>query len=232
MSKSLKKTVLTAAVSTALIAGGLVTTKAHAELSFNVGVTSNYMFRGLTESNDDAAVQGGVDFEHDSGFYVGAWTSSLGGAQDGEESLGYELDIYFGFAGEITDTGVGFDVGYNAYIYPQQSKTTVGEIYGALDYMGFYGMVSYVTNSQDGGFLPKKSLAYEAGYEFEAMPDLSLGGTVGYVYNKEDSDARYTWWSLHATKSMDFGDITMAYVGNDLDDKKDPKLVISYGLTF
>ena len=61
-------------LATALLAGAGV---AQAELSANIGVASNYYFRGITQTDDGAAVSGGIDYNHESGFYVGTWMSNI-----------------------------------------------------------------------------------------------------------------------------------------------------------
>ena len=85
---------------TSLIAGavalGLMPT-AHAELSANIGVTSNYLWRGVTQTDDGAAIQGGIDWSHDSGFYLGTWASNI---DWGVGSSGVEVDFYGGYAGD------------------------------------------------------------------------------------------------------------------------------------
>ncbi|TVQ73043.1 MAG: hypothetical protein EA372_06215 [Chromatiaceae bacterium] len=258
MSKALTKTALTAAVTTALLAGAAVTSTASAEVSANIGFTSNYIFRGVTESDDGAAVQGGIDYEHEGGFYVGTWISSLGetsvdsvqcapgpgqvaasqAAGECEVSTsadrgGYEMDLYFGVAGEVGTSGVGFDIGYIYYAYPaaeSAADANFGEIYGGLDYMGFYGLVNFVTNADDSDL--ESSIAYEVGYGFDLMDGYSLGGTVGYV-DWDDSDWEdYTWWSLHVSKATDFGDFTLAYTQNDTDEDDDPRFNVSYVMSF
>lgn len=83
-------------------------------LSGNVALVSDYRFRGVSFSDGDIALQGGIDLGHSSGFYVGTWASSIsGGGPFGE----LELDIYGGWSGDITD-GVTFDIGLLYYIYP------------------------------------------------------------------------------------------------------------------
>ena len=244
MSKTLTKTALTAAVTTALLAGAAVTSTASAEVSANIGFTSNYIFRGVTESDDGAAVQGGLDFEHEGGFYVGTWISSLGDSAvvvdfDEEEAAvyadrgGYEMDLYFGVAGEIADSGVGFDIGYIYYAYPaaeSAADANFGELYGGVDFMGFYGLVNFVTNADDSDL--ESSIAYEVGYGVDLMDGYSVGGTLGYV-DWDDSDWEdYTWWSLHVSKATDFGDFTLAYTQNDTDEDDDPRFNVSYVMSF
>ena len=108
----LNKILPTAAV---LASASLTTAFAQEEESFpidgNIGVTSNYLFRGVTQTGDGAAVQGGLDYGHESGLYVGTWTSNVNFAG------GTELDVYGGFSGESGD--LGYDVGVTGYLYPE-----------------------------------------------------------------------------------------------------------------
>ncbi|EHQ51852.1 hypothetical protein ECTPHS_04109 [Ectothiorhodospira sp. PHS-1] len=230
MHSTFKKAAITSAVTAALLAGGLVTSTASAELSANIGFTSNYLFRGVSESDDRAAVQGGIDFEHEGGFYIGTWTSSLDGSED---RGGYEVDVYFGVTGEVGASGVGFDVGYIYYAYPgaeSADDANFGEIYGALDFMGLYGMINYVTNADDSDV--ESSLAYEIGYSFDATPDIALGATIGYVDWDYSDGEDYTWWSLYLTKATSMGDFTFAYTQNDTDEDDDPRFNVSFVMSF
>ena len=100
-------------------------TSSDVELSANVALVSDYRFRGVSFSDGDPALQGGIDLSHSSGFYIGTWGSTIsGGSPYGE----LELDVYAGFGGEIAE-GVSFDVGLLYYIYP-----TENELANALDF--------------------------------------------------------------------------------------------------
>ena len=115
-------------------------------LAYNVGLYSQYIFRGLTQTANKLAVQGGVDFTHSSGFYLGTWASNVSWLEDakvpGSTGLGYdnsslELDLYGGYRGAIKD--VSYDVGLLQYVYPgtpvagaARAETT--EVYGSLAY--------------------------------------------------------------------------------------------------
>ena len=84
------------------------------ELSGNVALVSDYRFRGVSFSDGDMALQGGVDLAHSSGIYVGTWASTIsGGSEYGE----LELDVYAGWSGDVAE-GVTFDIGLLYYIYP------------------------------------------------------------------------------------------------------------------
>src|SRR5688572_31801626 len=86
----------------------------------NVGLFSQYIFRGLTQTNEEPAIQGGFDYSHSSGFYVGTWGSNVSWLQDGgsyRAGGSLELDIYGGFKGSIGKTDLGYDVGLLYYWY-------------------------------------------------------------------------------------------------------------------
>ncbi len=88
------------------------------ELSGNVALVSDYRFRGVSFSDGDPALQGGIDLAHSSGFYVGTWGSTIsGGSEYGE----LELDLYGGWSGDISE-GVSADVGLLYYVYPTENE--------------------------------------------------------------------------------------------------------------
>ncbi len=106
-------------------------------VSGNVALTSDYRFRGVSLSDGNVAVQGGIDIGHESGFYIGTWASSLasvddtGPFDDGTGSVvsspignygAIELDVYAGWSGEVA-SGVTFDIGLLYYIYPDALNT-------------------------------------------------------------------------------------------------------------
>ena len=218
MNNRIKKTLLASALSGALMVGGLTGGTAMAEVSANIGLTSNYLFRGVSESDDDAAISGGLDYEHASGFYVGTWMSSLGGGGD------YELDLYLGFSGEAGD--IGYDVGYIAYTYPRSDDADFGEVYGELSFMNFYGSLAYVTNADDGDL--EGTISYELGAEFDVASDMTAGARIGYVDFDDSAAEDYTWYGIFLTKS----DFEIGIVRNDLTDDDDLRAYVSYTMSF
>lgn len=115
--------------------------------SYNLGLYSQYIFRGLTQTDEKPAIQGGVDYSHSSGFYLGAWGSNISWLEDGGNYDGssLELDIYGGYRNTIGESGIGYDVGLLNYIYPG-SKTAAGRANDAFDdpyTLEAYGALSY-----------------------------------------------------------------------------------------
>ncbi|RFA30151.1 hypothetical protein CAI21_08165 [Alkalilimnicola ehrlichii] len=182
---------------------------AMAELSANIGVTSNYLFRGVSESNDDAAVFGGLDYEHASGLYVGTWTSSLGGGGS------YELDGYVGFAGEAG--GFGYDLGFIYYGYPTDSAAEFYEVYASFSYDIAEAGIAFDPDNED--------VYVYGGVSFDLFDGFSLGALVGHYMFDEGDD--YT----HGQLSLAKGDFTFAVDATDIDDY-DPRVSVSWSMNF
>jgi uncharacterized protein (TIGR02001 family) len=94
---------------------------AHAQVSGNLGLTNDYRFRGISQSQNAPAVQGGIDYNHKSGFYIGNWNSSVSSSVYTNGS-GVESDVYAGYKKEIVK-GVTLDVGSYNYFYPRATTT-------------------------------------------------------------------------------------------------------------
>ncbi|MEL0307035.1 MAG: TorF family putative porin, partial [Halieaceae bacterium] len=114
------------------------------EWSANAAMTSNYVWRGLTQTENEAAVQGGIDYASDSGFYVGTWASNVNyGSPD---AYSYEHDIYAGFA---FDTGaISWDVGYLYYNYDKEAEFDFGEVYLGVGIGGFSAKLNVLANTE------------------------------------------------------------------------------------
>ena len=111
----IKNTALAAILAT----GTMFTTVAQAaSVEANVGFTSDYLWRGMTQNDEDSSFSGGIDVSYDGGFYAGTWVGDV--KYDGAS---YELDVYAGYAGE--SGSLSYDVGYIQYMYP--NKTTDGD---------------------------------------------------------------------------------------------------------
>ncbi len=140
-------------------------------VSGNMGITSDYIWRGMTQNNGEVSVSGGLDLETDSGFYLGTWGGSANFG--GNESL--ELDYYGGFAGSVGD--IGYDIGFIEVTYPGASGD-FSETYLGLDVMGV-------------------GIFYSAGDEFGDYAEISYGidagpGSIGLSYGDyEDSGTNY-----------------------------------------
>jgi uncharacterized protein (TIGR02001 family) len=205
------------AVGAVLFAGA-----ASAEFSANIGVTSNYVWRGVTQTGNDAAISGGLDYAHDSGFYAGTWASNVDfGNEDGTSDGGAEVDLYVGFGGEFGD-GIGYDVGLAHYMYPHLSDSDFTELYGSLSYSYFTGGIHYTVHSDvddtsaENELFIEGDLYFYVGASYEVMPTWTLGGTIGYYDFDDDgvdnTDTSYMHYQIDIGKSAgDLGDFTFSF---------------------
>lgn len=208
---------------------------AQAEVAANIGATSNYVWRGVTQTGDEAAIQGGIDYAADSGFYLGTWASNVNG--------GEEVDVYAGYSGEVGE--LGYDIGATYYIYPSADPdANFAEIHGSISYSLFSLGLNYTiasdTDDTDAG--NETFIKGDVYYYISAGTDLSdgwsIGGTLGHYDFADDgvagTDTAYTHVQLDVTKSAgDFGDMTFSISKADEESgDEDPIVFISWGKTF
>ncbi len=240
----MKKTLIATSIASAVSLSALtLPSVAAAEVSANVGVVSNYFFRGVTQTSDSAAVQGGLDYSHESGFYAGTWGSTVDfGPSDGTS---YEIDLYAGYGGSIGD--LGYDVGYVYYAYPDAEDADFGELYGSLTYSYLTAGLAYTVNSQvgDGSAFDAGDLYYYAGVDVP-FGESGYSGSLYYGYYTFDADSStteldYGHWSAGLSKDAgEFGsfgfNLEMADIsgGHEWADSNsdDLKLWISWSKSF
>ncbi len=229
----------------------LASAPSHAELTANASVTNNYLWRGLTQSINEAAIQGGLDYASESGFYVGTWTSNV--SYDSDDAYSYEHDIYFGFAGEAS--GMSYDVGYLYYNYDENAGFDFGEVYGSIGFGNFSATLSLLANAepdeapgQDFGFakatytaldytIPLASgaeIGLHAGYHEGDFADAFNGITDGYFdYNVSIAKDGFTFIISDTTLGDDDnGDGIEDYASMSARDNDEIKFVVSYGVDF
>ncbi|MFH0934882.1 MAG: TorF family putative porin, partial [Pseudomonadota bacterium] len=145
----LKKNLLVAALASAFAMPAMAE-----DLTFssNVTLTSNYLYRGISQTGNKAAIQGGFDLAHASGVYAGAWASSISWLSDagtGIANAGTEIDTYVGYAGAAGD--IGYDVGFLRYNYPGDYggnlSADTNELYGKVSYKWVYFKYSRSTGN-------------------------------------------------------------------------------------
>ena len=193
-------------VCSAVVATAGFSQVAFAELSGNVGVTSNYIWRGTPQSSDESAISGGLDYAHSSGLYVGTWVSSLGGGDQ------YEQDWYAGFGGDAGP--VNYDISYISYTYPVgTSQLDFDEVILSLGY-GPATITYAPTVSKESG-VNEDDVYMSLGLEFEVKKDLTLGILYG-TYDIDDAVGDPSSDYNHYQISLSKGDFTFAF------DKKDP----------
>ena len=206
-------------------------------LSFNVGVVTDYRDRGISQSSRNPAVQIGADYALKSGFYIGAWHSTIQWITDNSSYApattvkgAGELDIYGGYKGEIVK-GLGYDVGMLRYEYLGNTLEDTGgnkygiydnanttEVYGALSYGMFTAKYSFSTTplfgnlkSQGSGYL-ELSANIDLGNGLSVVPHFGAQSVVNVPV------AAYNDYSI--TLNKDFGNgvvASLAYVTTNAD---------------
>lgn len=213
--------------SSILAASAVASSVAMAESEFtgNIGLTSNYIWRGVTLSDDGAAIQGGLDYNWDAGFYVGTWVSNVFEGQ-------YEIDLYGGYGFDVGATS--FDVGVISYRLPVSPLDGhVNETYLNFGWQWLSAGVAYTFGSNDDttAEFSKGDTYLYVGADFEFKNGLGVGALYGDYDFDDANGADYGHLRLYLSKS----DFTFAYEQNDLDTTtglEDPRVTVTYTKSF
>lgn len=223
----------------------------------NVTLASEYLYRGIAQTNGKAALQGGFDYAHASGLYAGLWSSTISWVSDGNAGVSapLELDLYAGYKGSLGGD-YGYDLGVLTYHYPGTypaafTKPDTTELYAAVNWKFISLKYSHSVSDHIFGFTnPSGGKTNGSGYlDLSANYDLGGGwginGHIGHQKIKDRSDASYSDYKLGLTKDVGFGTLGLSYsttnahgdagqpyrnaFGRDLGDAR---LVLSFGKTF
>lgn len=194
--------------------------------SANVGIVSNYLYRGISQTGANPALQGGFDLAHTSGAYVGVWGSSISWLSDAgvASNAGTEFDTYIGYKGTAGD--VGYDVGYLRYNYPGTygtgvAKADTDEIYGAVTYSILTAKVSYslgdtfgITKAQGTTYM-ELNVSYpvaESGYTLGAHYGMqAYKGETADAAKAAGNDLTYADYKLSVSKDFSGYVVGLAY---------------------
>jgi len=186
----------------------------------NMTLATDYVWRGISQTDENPAIQGGLDFSADNGFYIGTWGSNV----DFGDVENLELDVYLGWGTELA-SGLGIDLGVIQYLYfDGAGDVDFNEIYAGLSYADVSGKLSYDIDNE--------STYLELGYDLELANEFGLGLHVGnYSF---DGDGDYTDYSLSLSKSYSGLDFGLAYYDTDISgvDIADARVVFSVSKAF
>jgi uncharacterized protein (TIGR02001 family) len=212
-------------------------------ITANVTITNDYRYRGISQTNYQPAIQGGFDYAHESGFYIGNWNSTINWISNTTNNgvkAPIEMDFYGGFKKELIAPGFASDFGVLQYYYNQTGKDynnallnpNTTEIYVAQNFTfgsltGFVKVNYALTNifgipKSTGSYYPDLTANYDTG-----IWGVTLNGHIGYQYiagqpasqgsvGQTQRNISYTDWKLGATK--DFGGglaLSAAYVSTN-----------------
>lgn len=137
-------------------------------LTGNMGLFSQYVFRGLTQTNAKPALQGGFDYAHASGLYIGTWASNISWLSDSsayKSGGSLEADVYGGYRSNIGSSDYTYDVGLLQYVYP--GAVTTGSVkadtlegYGALGWKFVSAKYSYSLQNNTFGVANSRGTSY------------------------------------------------------------------------
>jgi uncharacterized protein (TIGR02001 family) len=187
-------------------------------LSYNLGAVTDYRYRGISQSRLKPALQGGVDYADKSGFYVGAWGSSIQWIKDTGTSNGVggikgpvEIDLYGGYKGAVGD--VAYDVGFLRYEYSGNNLAKVSgfanantnEVYGAATYGVVTAKYSHAISNLFGNPNSKNSYYVDLSANFDLGNGYSLVPHYGYQKVKNVVNASYSDYALTLNKDLGNG---------------------------
>lgn len=187
---------------------------ANAELTGTVTAVSDYNWRGITQTGQDPALQGSIDYSMENGFYVGAWASNVDFGDCCDESA--EVDLYAGFSG---GDAVTWDVGFLYYWYPGADDLDFPEVYAGLGYKWFEGKIWYSSdfaNYSEQAWYLEGNAAYElpANFGLEAHIGYSTGDGIEEAYGQDN----YFDWAVGVTYALGNFDLGLKYAdGSDLE---------------
>ena len=248
--KSIKLSIVAALLATTSVVSSVSADEL--EVSANVALTSNYIWRGMTQSSNSPAVQGGVDLGY-KGAYAGVWASSVdfGSTAGGYDPASAEFDIYVGYAGEVEK--FSYDVGLVQFMYPgatdesnfAEAYLTLGYDFDVLSVSAMYALgidTNTVANEAANGWEPGDTI--EFGVSVPLPLDITLDGTYGMYDDKGTLNATVNnlgdYYSVSLSKSFGKFDLSIAYTGMDYDvstngregDGSDDFVVATIGTSF
>lgn len=188
---------------------------ASAEISANVAIQSDYVWRGISQNQEDPSIQGGFDYAHESGFYVGIWGASVD--YGGDEST--EMDVYAGWSTEL-ENGLGVDLGIIEYTYHGGPQATgdFTEYLVSLSYRGF-GISYFIGDEFD------DNIEVSFGHDFEN------GVSIGATYGDYDT---YTYYQAGVSGELSEIGWDISYWDTDVDNDElaDGRVVLTLSKEF
>ena len=212
----MKKSVLATAI---LVAATVLPSVSYADMAYNIGVVTDYRYRGISQTREKFALQGGLDFTA-GGLYIGAWASQIKWIKDFGGDAGLELDIYGGYKGEIVKD-VAYDVGILTYQYPTNRlspSANTTEIYGAVTFGPATLKYSHAVTDTFANLDSKNSYYVDASATFD-VGGVSVVPHIGYqkISGPYSGPGSYTDYSLTASKDFSGVVVSAAIVGTDAD---------------
>jgi uncharacterized protein (TIGR02001 family) len=209
------------------VAGALLAVAGAANAGFTVTptITSDYDFRGLTQTDKDPAFQLGATYAFENGFYAGVWGSNV---DFGAGDPNVELDYSVGFTGGDASETFGYDIGAVYYTYVNAGSGNTLEVYAGLSKDWFSAklwIAPEVANSSDSAVYVEANAAYPLPQDFQLL------GHVGYSFGDfwKNNASEYTDYSIGVGKNFGAVNVNVKYV--DGSDNLDNRVIVSASTT-
>lgn len=191
---------------------------ASADWSANLGFQSDYYFRGIFQKS--ASAQGGLDYEHDSGFYAGTWVADVGGDIAGD---GLEVDLYGGWGGSSGEFSYG--IGFTGYYYTGDFDDTYQEINLSFGY-------GWLTIDAAIGEYDASPETFD--YQFYSATIEHNGFWAQYGTFQDDFEGDYVQFGYDLTLTeaeIDFG-VSLLFTDDNAVGENEEALIFTIGKTF
>ena len=194
------------------------------EFSGNVGLTSDYIYRGVSQGREAPAIQGGLDYSHPTGAYIGLWASSV---DFGNSQASAEIDYYAGYTTEIAE-GVSVDGGVLYYNYPSADSNLnydFVEVYGGVGYetelAGHEISTNTTLNYSPDFFAGSGSSYYLKGAASTPLPyGITIDGHIARQWIEDNAAAAlpdYNDWSIGLAYAIEDFELKAQYIDTDID---------------
>jgi uncharacterized protein (TIGR02001 family) len=189
-------------------------------VSFNAALTSDYRYRGISQSRLKPALQGGADYSHSpTGLYAGVWASTIKWTRDLGGDGNVEIDLYGGKKGEFAP-GVAYDFGGLYYAYPSNGlnpSANTFELYGQVGYGPAYVKYSHSTTNLFGTADSKGSGYLDIGANIDVGSGMVLNLHAGRQRVAHNGAFSYTDYKIGLTKDLGFASVSLALVSTNTD---------------
>ena len=202
-----------------------------ADISVTGTVTSDYVFRGITQTDSSPALQIGLDYKHESGFFTGTWASNV----DFGDDASAEIDFLIGYSGEITES-FSYDISYTYYTYIGYSSIddfNYGEVVAHAYLDSFIFTLGYAPDFINAGDAAQYiGAAYELALPYEVALTLQAGYSLGDAFENTE----YIDYSATLAKNFAGIDVNAAVINTDIDnnnsDNSDLRFVLGVSYTY
>jgi len=226
----MQKTLIAAALAASFLAPAAFAEEAAGPHSFsgNFTISTDYMFRGISQTQNKPAVQGGLDYAHESGLYAGVWGSNVKWVDTGnyKDNNSLELDLYGGYKNTLGP--ISYDLGMIRYYYPgdyvnNSTSPDTTEVYVGLGWEFLSFKYSHVVSENFVGWKgtddqnTRGSQYYDLSASHAFDGGWGVGAHVGHQKVKHNADASYTDWNIYVSKDFDIGTVKLMYSDTNAD---------------